>query len=210
MEKVTKRLAAVAIVIAVIAIGLGGEERASAATSIVPDGAGSQIAEPAEIGRWAVDVSPSRSRLGSLQISTDAARRAPSRSSHPWIQHRMKITNLNDERKVHLGDTRTSRYLDGPPDRALLGADDGCGYGFSEGQTGIDVGACLLYLDIPTLNPGESIRRTVTLFKGLDGMQPLEPGVYRFHKKVKFSVGHRSERIRPLTITYDIERTPTP
>jgi len=206
----TKRLVAVAIVIAVIAIGRGGEERASAATSIVPEGAGSQITEPAEIGRWTVDVSLSRSRLGPLQISTGVARRAPSSTSHPWIQHHVKITNLNDERKVNLGDTRTSRYLDGPPDRALIGADEGCGYGFSEGQTGFGVGWCLLYLDIPTLKPGEGIRRTVTLFKGLGSMQPLELGTYEFHKKVKFSVGHRPERIRSLTITYDIERTPTP
>jgi hypothetical protein len=157
-----------------------------------------------------VDVSLSRSRFGPLLISTGAARRAPSSSSHPWIQHRVKFTNLNDQRKVHLGDTRTSKYLDGPPDRALLGADEGCGYGYSEGQEGIDVGVCAAYLDIPTLSPGESIRRTVTLFKGLDGMQPLEAGTYEFHKKVKFSVGHRPERIRSLTITYDIERTPTP
>jgi hypothetical protein len=205
-----KKLAAVAIVIAVIVIGWGNEERASAATSIVPDHTGAQLAEPAEVGRWTVDVSLSRSRFGPLRFSTGAARRAPSSSSHPWIQHRVKITNLNDEREVQLGDTRTSKYLDGPPDRALLGADEGCGYGYSEGQEGIDVGVCALYLDIPTLNPGESIRRTVTLFKGLDGMQPLEPGAYEFHKKVKFSVGHRPERTRPLTITYDIERTPTP
>ena len=210
MEKMGKRLAAVAIVIAVVVIGGGGGERASAATSIVPDRAGSRLAEPAEIGRWTVDVSLSRSRLGPLQISTGAARRAPSSTSHPWIQHRVKISNLNDERKVHLGDTRMSRYLDGPPDRAVLGADEGCGYGFSEGQARIVIGACLLYLDIPTLIPGESIRRTVTLFKGLDGMQPLESRTYAFHKKVKFSVGHRPERIRSLTITYDIERTPTP
>jgi hypothetical protein len=153
-------------------------------------------------------VSLSRSRFGPLQISTGAVRRAPSSSSHPWIQHRLKITNLNDERKVHLGDTRVSKYLDGPPDRALLGADENCGYGFSEGQEGIDVGVCALYLDIPTLKPGEGIRRTVTLFKGLGSMQPLEPGTYEFHKTVKFSVGHRPERIRSLTITYDIERTP--
>ena len=205
-----KRLTAVAIVIAVIVIGRGGPEQASAVTSVVPERSGSRTAEPAEIGPWTVDVSLSRSRLGPLRISTGAVRRAPRNSAHPWIQHSLKITNLNDERKVHLGDTRTSKYLDGPPDQALLGADEGCGYGYSEGQEGIDVGACATYLDIPTLNPGESIRRTVTLFKGLDGMQPLVPGTYEFHKKVKFSVGHRPERTRSLTITYDIERTPTP
>ena len=127
MEKVAKRLAAVAIVVAVVVVGGGSEERrASAATSIVPDHAGFQFAEPAEKGRWTVDVSLSRSRLAPLQLSTGSVRRAPSSSSHPWIQHSVKITNLNDERKVHHGDTRKSKYLDGPAERALLGADEGC------------------------------------------------------------------------------------
>lgn len=154
-----------------------------------------------------MDVALSRSRVGPLQLSTGSVRRAPSSSSHPWIQHSVKITNLND-RKVHLGDTRTSRYLEGPVRRALLGADEGCGYGYSKGQDGIDVGVCTLNLDIPTLGPGESIRRTITLFKGLDGMQPLEAGSYAFHKKVEFRVAHRPVRIRRLTVVYDIERTP--
>lgn len=204
---VAKRLVAVAIIVAVIVIGRGSEQRASALTSIVPDRAGVQQGEPAEIGRWTVGVSLDRSRIGPLQLTTGSVRRAPSSSSHPWIQHRVKITNMND-RKVRLGDTRTSKYLDGPVERALLGADEGCGYGYSEGQEGIDVGVCALYLDIPTLGPGESIRRTITLFKDLDGMQPLEAGTYAFHKKVKFRVAHRPERTRRLTITYDIEHTP--
>ena len=204
---VAKRLVAVAIIVAVIVIGRGSEQRGSALTSTVPDRAAFQQGEPAEIGRWTVDVALNRSRIGPLQLTTGSVRRAPSSSSHPWIQHRVKITNLN-ERKVRLGDTRTSKYLDGPVERALLGADEGCGYGYSEGQEGIDVGVCALYLDSPTLGPGESLRRTITLYKGLDGMQPLEAGAYAFHKKVKFRVADRPERTRRLTITYDIERNP--
>ena len=217
MEKLAKRLVPVGIVVAVIVIGLEDDERASATAAVVPDYAGTALAEPAEIGRWTIDISLSRSRIGPLQLTTTPGRGgvpeglaevvAPSSSSHPWMQHEVTITNLS-ERRVRLGDTRRSTYLDGPADRALLGADPGCGYGFSEGQQGIEVAVCALYLDIPTLSPGGSLKRTITLFKGLDGMQPLEPGTFSFHKKVKFRVAYRPEQTRRLTITYDIERIP--
>lgn len=209
MEKLAKRLVVAGVVVAVIVIGLEDDERASSAAAVVPDYAGSALDEPAELGRWTIDVSLSRRRIGPLRLTTTPARRAPSSSSHPWIQHDVRITNMS-ERKVSLSDTRTSRYLEGPVERALLGADEGCGYGFSEGQQGIDVGVCALYLDIPTLRPGRTIKRTITLFKDLDGMQPLEAGTYTFPKKVKFKVGHRPQRTRPLTVIYDIEHTPTP
>lgn len=205
MEKLVKRLAAAGVVAGVLVIGLDGGERTAAATAVVPDYAA--VVAPAEIGRWTVDVSLNRTRIGPLRLTTAPARRAPASSSHPWIQHDVRITNLS-ERKVRLGDTRTSKYLEGPVERALLGADEGCGYGFSEGQEGIDVGVCALYLDIPTLRPGRSITRTITLYKDLDGMQPLEAGTYTFPKKVKFKVGHRQQRTRPLKAVYDIEHNP--
>jgi hypothetical protein len=105
---------------------------------------------------------------------------------------------------VRLGDTRTSAYLRGPVRRALLGSDEGCGYGISSGIDEIDVGICADYLDAPTLRPGERIKRTVTLFKGLKGMRPLHAGIYVFRKRITYRVASREERTRRVRVIYRI------
>jgi hypothetical protein len=105
---------------------------------------------------------------------------------------------------VRLGDTRRSAYLLGPARRALLGADEGCGYGLSSGSDEIDVGVCAEYLDAPTLRPGERIKRTVTVFKGLKGMKPLQAGIYVFRKRITYRVKTREERTRRLWVVYRI------
>jgi hypothetical protein len=106
--------------------------------------------------------------------------------------------------RVRLGDTRTSAYLRGPVEQALLGADEGCGYGTVPGSHQIDVGVCASYLDAPTLEVGERIKRTVTLFKGLKGMKRLEAGTYVFEKNVRFRAGTREGRTVHLKIVYRI------
>jgi hypothetical protein len=130
--------------------------------------------------------------------------RAPHSSSQPWVEHDIRIRNVGD-RRVRLGDTRTSAYLRGPVDRALLGADEGCGYGIASGSDEIDVGVCALYLDVPTLRPGERIKRTVTLFKGLKGMWPLRPGTYVFPKRIRYRVSGRSTRTRRVRVVYEVK-----
>ena len=47
--------------------------------------------------------------------------------------------------------------------------------------------ACLLYQDISPLEPGESRSRTLTLWKGLRGLQPL--ATYVFKRTVRFQFG---------------------
>jgi hypothetical protein len=142
--------------------------------------------------------------MGPLALRTSAVRRAPETSSNPWIRHRVWIRNVGRKR-VRLGDTRRSAYLRGPRERALLGADEGCGYGIASGSDEIDVGLCAAYLDAPTLRAGERIKRTVTLFKGLRGMNRLRAGTYVFHKKVRYKVGNREGRTRHLKVIYKIE-----
>jgi hypothetical protein len=46
-----------------------------------------------------------------------------------------------------------------------------------------------MYLDIPTIEPGESHTRTVTLWKGLRGMSALRPGTYVVQQAFRFRVG---------------------
>jgi hypothetical protein len=162
-----------------------------------------RLAPLAGVGRWTVRVSLSRTRIGPLRVRTGRVRRAPQTSSHPWVQHRLRIRNVG-RRKVRLGDTRTSAYLRGPLRRALLGADEGCGYGISSRSDEIDVGVCAEYLDAPTLRPGERIKRTVTLFKGLKGMKPLRAGIYVFHKRITYRVATREERTRRVRVVYRI------
>jgi hypothetical protein len=155
------------------------------------------------VGRWTVRVGLSRRRIGPLRLRTGRVQRAPDTSSQPWGQHELRIRNVG-RRKVRLGDTRTSRYLRGPVGRALLGADEGCGYGIASGSDEIDVGVCADYLDAPTLRPGKRIRRTVTLFKGLMGMTPLRAGTYVFPKRISYKVADRRVRVR-VRVVYKIE-----
>ncbi|HEV3472326.1 MAG TPA: hypothetical protein VG408_03860 [Actinomycetota bacterium] len=155
------------------------------------------------VGRWTVRVSLSRRRIGPLRLRTGRVQRAPDTSSKPWVQHELRIRNVG-LRQVRLGDTRTSRYLRGPVGRALLGADEGCGYGIASGSDEIDVGLCASYLDVPTLRPGERIRRTVTLFKGLKGMTSLRAGTYVFPKRISYKVSDRRTRVRRLRVVYKI------
>ena len=161
-------------------------------------------ASHAGVARWAVSVSLSRRRIGPLRLRTSRMQRAPHTSSQPWVEHDLRIANMGD-RKVRLGDTRTSAYLRGPVDRALLGADEGCGYGFASGSDEIDVGVCASYLDVPTLRPGERIKRTVTLFKGLKGMSSLRRGTYVFRKRIRYKVRGRSTRSHRIRLIYRIE-----
>jgi hypothetical protein len=74
----------------------------------------------------------------------------------------------------------------------------------SAGSDGIDVGACAAYLDAAELGAGESIERTVTLFKGLPGMKQLRGGTYVFRKVIYYEVGGREPRRRYLMVVYGI------
>jgi hypothetical protein len=109
---------------------------------------GAPATGPVDVGRWRIEVSLGRSRTGPLVLRTTTVARAPETSSHPWIQHEVIMRNVG-RRSVSLGDTRGSAYVSGPVRRALLGADEGCGYGRSAGSEDIDVGACASYLDAP-------------------------------------------------------------
>jgi hypothetical protein len=124
---------------------------------------------------WVVRVSLEAPSLGPVEVSLTQPRPAPVNEARSWLEHELVLRN-GGPRAITFADTRVARLLP-----RLLAADEGCGYGFPPLES-----ACLTYLDIPTLDPGESDRRTITLWKGLPGMKPLVPGTYVFRKVVHF------------------------
>jgi hypothetical protein len=140
---------------------------------------GSRSAEPG----WTVTVSVEPSDLGPIRLSVSNTRTAPVTDAHGWLEHDLVFDNTGD-RPITFADTRTAALLGPPGRRMLLASDSGCGYSLHPLGP-----ACLAYLDLLTVKPHRSATRTVTLFKGLRGLAPLEPGRYVFRKTVRFAVG---------------------
>jgi hypothetical protein len=159
------------------------------AALIAPASASAELAigsRSAEEG-WIVTVAFQASGLGPVDVGVGPLIPAvgvgplipaPANNSHPWLQHGFVITNTAS-RAITFADTRTVQFLPG-----LLVADQGCGYALRPLEL-----ACLLYLDIPSLDPGDSECRPITLWKGIPGMKPLEPGTYVFRKVLRFRFG---------------------
>jgi hypothetical protein len=134
---------------------------------------------------WTVQVSVDPAEVGPIAVSVGRIRPAPVNGSQAWLQHDLVFEN-NSDRSVTFADTRNGMFL-GPRARGvLLAADQGCGYGIYKRRIEL---ACLLYLDIPTLEPHTSLTRTLTLWKGLPGMNPLRPGTYVFRHPIRFRIG---------------------
>jgi hypothetical protein len=134
---------------------------------------------------WSVQVSVEPSELGPIAVSVGRVRPAPVNGSRAWLQHDLVLENRGD-RPVTFADTRNGMFLGPRARRVLLAADQGCGYGIYKRRIEL---ACLLYLDIPTLDPHTSLTRTLTLWKGLPGMNPLRPGTYVFRHPIRFRIG---------------------
>ena len=133
-------------------------------------------------------------------------RRAPTNDSHAWLQHDLVFINTSD-RPVTFADSRRGALLGPHGNPLLLAADQGCGYAPHGRRLEL---ACLMYLDIPTVEPHSALTRTVTLWKGLRGMEPLEPGTYVFRKEVRFQVGQKppaegAGRTATLRIVYQVD-----
>ena len=160
---------------------------------------------PAQDGRI-VEVSVSSSDLSPLVVSVGPTRRLGRNDSRAWVEHDLVFTN-NGNRPITFADSRTGQQLGPRRAPVLLVADQGCGYARYEGRIEL---ACLMYLDIPTVEAHSALTRTVTLWKGLRGMGPLEPGTYVFRKKVRFEIGRTAPaedagRTATLRIVYQVE-----
>jgi hypothetical protein len=154
---------------------------------------------------WTVEVSFESSDLGPITVSVGPIRRVGPNDSRAWVQHDLVFANTGD-RPVTFADSRTGARL--PRGHArLLAADHGCGYALHEGRIEF---ACLMYLDIPTVGPYSALTRTVTLWKGLRGMEPLRAGTYVFRKTLRFKAGHNppaegAGRTATLRLVYRVD-----
>jgi hypothetical protein len=141
----------------------------------------------------------------------DLARANPS-NAHPWIVHELVFRNTGD-RPVSFADTRSSEFARGPGHRQLLVGDHGCGYALNRPGAPARAGACLANLDVLVVKPHASARRSITLYKGLPGMDQLSAGTYLFRREVRFLPGTRPPdggegRSGVVTIAYRIASRP--
>jgi hypothetical protein len=158
--------------------------------------------------RWGVTATVEPMDVGPLEVAVTSVDLAPDINADPWVQHDLVITNQGN-RPVTLGDTRTSVFVPDDEHRRLIVADEGCGYAFLDPGAPAEPGACQRNLDAPTIAPGETIKRDITLFKDLEGMDPLEPGTYVFERLLEFTVEGEvrfNPESRLLKIRYEITR----
>jgi hypothetical protein len=100
------------------------------------------------------------------------------------------LRNTGD-RPVTFADTRSSRFIGEGGHSRVLAADQGCGYALDGQEAGAKAGACLSYLDLLRVEPDASAKRSITLFKGLRGIDRLVASTYIFRRSVRFQFGHR-------------------
>jgi len=161
------------------------------------------------VGGWTIKVRVESWNAAPIFVSVEAIRAAATNDARPWVQHELVLENRSD-RPVRFADTRTSAFVGPPAHARLLVADQGCGYARRTEESPIEAGVCASYLDAPTVEPDGSIRRTITLFKELPGMEPLARGTYVFEKVIRFRVGgelptEETGRTAVVRLVYEIE-----
>jgi hypothetical protein len=99
----------VAVSIGLMACGRLGADRVPVSAIERDVVRAARAAGPVDAGRWTIEVSLGRSRIGPLVLSTTAAVRAPRASAHPWIEHEVVVGNVG--RKVFRSTTREGRLI---------------------------------------------------------------------------------------------------
>jgi hypothetical protein len=155
---------------------------------------------------WTIEVSFESSDLGPITVSVGPMRRVRPNDSRAWVEHDLVFANTGD-RPVTFADSRRGALLGPRGNPLLLAADQGCGYAPHDGRIEL---ACLMYLDIPTVEPQSALTRTVTLWKDLPGMEPLKAGTYVFRKTLRFKDGHKppaegAGRTATLRLVYRVD-----
>jgi hypothetical protein len=163
---------------------------------------------------WGVRVTVTPHRLGRIAFGVDRLVRAEPNEAHAWVRHDLVLHNGGD-RKVTFADTRRSAFARGPGRRRVLVADAGCGYAIDRRGAAAIAGVCQASLDLISIEPHASVRRQVTLFKGLGGMERLRAGTYVFRRAVRFRVGERAPDVGEgrrvvLTLAYRVADDPLP
>jgi hypothetical protein len=154
---------------------------------------------------WVVGVEVDPSTIGPLEISVGPIVAAEQNDARPWIQHSIVLHNTGSA-TLRFDDTEISSFL-GLPEPELIAADEGCGYAQDSPTSRVMAGVCRLSLDSFAIPPYGTIRKTVTLFKGLTGMAPLTEGRYVFEKIYRFAVeGSDAKTTVEVRLVYDVRR----
>jgi hypothetical protein len=173
---------------------------AIAAAGCGSDAAGDEGAEAAST-EWTAQVSVEPTEVGPLEVSVgEVSKPRGARPGGSTIHHELTFENAG-EREISFENQRSSRFVG--EGTGLLVADNGCGYAIDGPGSPIEVGGCRSNLDLIELEPGETESRDVSLFRGLRGMDELEPGEYVFEHPVSFAVGGE-EHSAVLWLNYDV------
>ena len=143
------------------------------------------------IDGWQIKVSARPSIVSPIVLSVGPPRAAPQNDAHPWVQHELVLENSGN-RLLQFADTDSSAFIGAPGTKRLLAADEGCGYSPQTATSPLEAGVCLASLDVFAIKPHARVSRTIALFKGLRGMEPLTPGTYTFKRVIRFRVGHKA------------------
>jgi hypothetical protein len=143
------------------------------------------------IDGWQIKVSARPSIVSPIVLSVGPARAAPQNDAHPWVQHELILENRGN-RLFQFADTDSSAFIGAPGTQRLIAADEGCGYSPQTVTSPIEARVCTLSLDVFAIKPHARVSRTITLFKGLRGMEPLTPGTYTFKRVIRFRAGRKA------------------
>jgi hypothetical protein len=179
-------LAGSSMVLLLAACGSGSGPDAEAPAHANPRAAASQVALTTD--HWRIQVSARPSRLGPIVFAARNLAGAKPSNSHPWIGHDLVFRNTGD-RPVSFADTRGSEFVGEAGRNEILVADQGCGYARNSPRAPATPGACSAYQDPLVVEPHASVRRSITLFKGLPGMDHISSGTDVFRRPVRFQPG---------------------
>lgn len=170
-----------------------------------------QLPPAGAIDGWTIRVSVEPSIVAPIVVSVRPARPATRNDARPWVRHELVFENRGD-RPIQFADTETSAFI-GPSGhrRRLLAADESCGYGYETPKSPIEARVCLALINAFAVKPHASVSRTLTLFKGLRGMERLAPGTYAYKRLIRFRLGREipppgTGRTAVLKVVYEVER----
>ena len=135
------------------------------------------------IGRWRIRATVKPSRIGPINFAARNLSRERGRNS--WVSHDLVFRNTGDRRAI-FADTRTSAFIGPGHHKRLLAADPGCGWSPAHRGRPIQAGVCLAYRQRLVAEPHSRTRQSISLFKGLRGMDRLRAGNYAFPQRVRF------------------------
>jgi hypothetical protein len=209
MRSLVTALAGALVTLLITACGSGSDQDADVPSEAAPTTGAAQAALTA--GRWRIRVAVRPSRLGPIVFAARNLERAKPTNSDPWIQHDLVFRNTGNQ-PVTFADTRSSMFIGESGHKRLLVADEGCGYSRKHPRAPVRARACRAYLDLLTVKPHASAKRSITLFKGLPSMDRHVAGTYVFRRPVRFQPGSRqpgeSGRTGVVRVVYEIASRP--